>query len=210
MSPKNDKESSFKRERLKFEAKRKAFHSGVFFLPFLYWLFGRTLLLTLAVFGLFCIAFLEYWRLHDENFFFNRFAREEEQGKIANYVAFFSSVFICIILFEEYVVVAAVIMAGAGDAFAALGGISLGRHQLPFTQKKTIEGAIFGASTAFIVGWLLIQFYDDLTLIAVILGSLVIPLTDMILSEKPKNVFLGDNFWNPLLIAVIIWILTLL
>ncbi len=210
MNPKNDNESSLRRERLKFEAKRKAFHSGIFFLPFLYWLFGRTLLLILSVFGLFAIAFFEYWRLNHENFYFNRFTREEEKGKIANYVAFFSSVLICIILFEEYVAVAATIMAGTGDALAALGGISLGRHRLPSTQKKTIEGSIFGVSSAFIVGWLLMQFYGDLTLIAVILGSFIILLTDLILSENPRNVFLGDNFWNPLLIAILIWSLTFL
>lgn len=210
MSSKNDDESSLKRERLKFEAKRKAFHGGVFILPFLYWFFGRTILLVLAVFGLFAIAFLEYFRLHNENFFFNRFTREEEKGKIANYVAFFSSVLICIILFEEYVVVAAVIIGGTGDAFAALGGISLGRHRLPFTQKKTIEGSFFGVSSALFVGLILLQFYKDLTFIAVILGSLVILLNDMMLPEKPKNVFFGDNFWNTFLIAVLIWTLTLL
>ncbi len=85
-----------------------------------------------------------------------------------------------------------------GDAAAALFGIRYGKHQLPFTKKKSLEGAAAGFSITLLV----CLIYAKLWLAFAV--ALIMVATDFI--EEPKTSFLSDNFLNPFFFAVLFYL----
>jgi dolichol kinase len=197
-------------QSLSREMARKAFHSFVLSIPIGHHIFWVPLGIVVLVFAFILLLYIpiELARLRMPNFILNRVVRKSEEDKIANYIpttiVWFGltlGAYLNVYPFEY--AEAAIIATVIGDAAAAIVGKSFGTHQLIFTEKKTVEGAIAG----FLVTWIVSSTFLALVQIdfAPILGlgiALVFLLTD--LRENPPTDLLCDNILNPILGTIVV------
>ncbi len=96
------------------------------------------------------------------------------------------------------IVAAGIIVLALGDSASTLGGVTLGRHKIPYNKEKSIEGTISGVGAAFIGLMFLTPFSILVSACAAIIG--------MIVESLPLGV--DDNLTVPIAASFSIWILT--
>jgi len=139
---------------------------------------------------------MEGYRLRNPSFFANRFTRASERYQIAAYIPEYFAAYFILLCFNFKILVISIVVSALGDAAAALFGVRLGKHPIPFTKKKSLEGAGAGFGVTFLVGLIYVKFWLALALAGIMVA------TDFI--EDPKTTFLSDNFLNPVFFAVLI------
>ncbi len=186
------------------EIKRKLFHLFVVLLPVFHILgFSREMIVILFTLLVILIFPLEYYRLKHPERFLKRYIRKSEIGQIAAYFPFILGGYIIYLLFDWRITTYALFISAFGDAGAAIIGTNYGKHRLPFTKLKSVEGTV-GAFAVSLVVVLLLDLVDrSVSCPLVILAPLIVVATDFI--EDPPNNFLSDNFLNPILCGIFFW-----
>lgn len=189
--------------QLKSELKRKSFHLLVLILPISAYILRedprtRTALIIVGTIFVGFTLVMESLRLQNPSFFTNRFAREAEREKIAAYIATYFAGYFIFLSYGLKITAISIFVSALGDAAAALFGIRFGKHPLPFTKKKSLEGAGAGFSITLLVCLIYAKFWLAFAI------ALIMVATDFI--EEPKTSFLSDNFLNPFFFAVLFYL----
>lgn len=187
------------------ELKRKLFHLFVVLLPVLHILgFSRGIIVILFTLLVIMIFPLEYYRLKHPEWVLKSYIRKSEIGHIAAYFPFIIGGYIIYLLFDWRITTYSLFISAFGDASAAIIGTYYGKHRLPFTKRKSVEGTIAAFSVSLLV-ILLLDLIDRSVVIhpLAMLAPIIIIGTDFI--EDPPNTFLSDNFLNPVLCGVFFW-----
>ncbi|MFX0092015.1 MAG: diacylglycerol/polyprenol kinase family protein [Candidatus Hodarchaeota archaeon] len=157
----------------------------------------RLVLINLPV----VFAPVEFYRLKVPMSRLNKMLRDQEHNKIAAYYLSLSiAAILAIFVMDFRILLTCLIATNLGDATAALVGKTLGRHHLPLTKTKKIEGTIAGFLCAF---FSTIFFFLDKNLFMILLCGIIVGMTVIITDfiESPKLIF-SDNILNPLLAAI--------
>ena len=195
-----------KEQKKAFELKRKFFHLSVVFIPILH-LTGLPRTIILALFSIFVVLIipLDFYRRKHPEFVLNRYVRKSEYNQMASFIPIIIAGYLLYLIFDWRITTYALFVAALGDAAAALVGIRYGKHRLPFTTGKSIEGTIGG----FLVGLIVVFILDLLDTSGnyplALFAPLFVVATDLI--ENPPNNFLSDNFLNPILCGVYFWLI---
>ena len=199
------------------ELGRKAVHLSVLIIPFAYHVLQIQLwFIQLSLFGVLCFFLpMEFYRLKINTFTrLNFITRESEKEYPANYIL---TTFIWLIvllgvdLFYSMIIAELALVATVlGDSAAALIGRGLGKHRLPHTEGKTIEGYIGGIGFTYLVGLVflfLIGIEGSDLLIVPLLPVISIALFDLF---EDLPFWAADNLFHPLITIFFGYILTLL
>lgn len=197
------------------ELVRKSVHLTVFTVPLAYhWLNLDLWFIQLALLLTVCVWFIpmEIYRLKiNPNTWVNYITRSAEKEGVANYVL--SAVIWLIVLlgvsFELYAIEIAELALVAtvmGDSAAAIIGRGIGRKQLPFTKRKTVEGYIAGIVFTYIIGLGFLFAIGEPNLFLPILPTIAWGLFDFF-EDLPW--YLADNIFHPLITLLLAIILRL-
>ncbi|MFX1250472.1 MAG: diacylglycerol/polyprenol kinase family protein [Promethearchaeota archaeon] len=144
---------------------------------------------------------VEFYRLKVPKTRLNRLLRAKEVNRLASYyISCLIAAILAVLVVDFVILEISLIASNLGDASAALVGKILGRHPLPLTRTKTIEGTIAGFVCAFTSTFIFI-LEKNIFLIFIygIVVGLTVVITDFI--ESTKIIF-SDNLLNPLLSAI--------
>ena len=150
----NDQEFNFLNELL-----RKSVHLSVLIIPFGYHVLEIELwFIRIALFGvlLFFIP-MELYRLKvNPKTWLNFITRAAEKDEPANYILT-TLIWLIVLLGVDWlytmeIAELAIVATVLGDSAAALIGRGIGKHRLPYTKEKTIEGYIGGVVLTYIFG----------------------------------------------------------
>ncbi len=117
---------------------------------------------------------------------------------------------ISFILFPEEIVYASIAVVAFGDSVATAIGVLIGRHKLPYSENKTVEGTVSGIIAAFLAS----SFF--VTPVQALLGSAGGMLLESIIdlqtirefnSQMIFKFFLNDNFLIPLFSGLLMFII---
>ncbi|MFQ6125539.1 MAG: diacylglycerol/polyprenol kinase family protein [Candidatus Heimdallarchaeota archaeon] len=189
------------------EHKRKLFHLAVLILPGLLLLgFSREVIVILFTVLVILVFPLEYYRINYPEFFLNQFARKSEIGRMGTYVPYIIAGYLIYLFFDWRITTYALLITALGDAGAAIIGTNYGKHRLPLTKHKSVEGTLAAFGVSFLV-ILLLALIDRSVIIhpLAMLAPLIVVATDFI--EAPPHNFLSDNFLNPILCGLFFWII---
>jgi len=199
------------------ELVRKSVHLTVFAVPLAYhWLNLDLWFIQLALLLTVCVWFIpmEIYRLKiNPNTWVNYITRSAEKEGVANYVL--SAVIWLVVLlgvsFELYAIEIAELALVAtvmGDSAAAIIGRGIGRKQLPFTKRKTVEGYIAGIGGTYLVGLIFLFAIGEPDLFLPILPTIALGVFDFF-EDLPW--YFADNIFHPLitlLLAIILRIVS--
>lgn len=138
---------------------------------------------------------------------FRRFARPSLQTvKLQGTILLLSGVLVTLIFFPRNIAYASVAIVALGDSIATVVGVLIGRHRLPYSKSKTLEGTVSGLAAAF--GGALL-FVTPVQATAGALGGMFIE--SAIKLQTVRNVslkglvkfFLNDNFIIPIFSAIL-------
>jgi len=198
------------------ELVRKTVHLSVLIIPFSFHVLKIELwFIQLSLFGVLCFFIpMEFYRLKiNTSTWLNFITRESEKEYPANYilttliwlVVLFGVDNLYSIIIAELALVATVL----GDSAAALIGRGLGRHRLPNTQSKTIEGYIGGLMFTYTFGFIflfLIGVQGSDLFIVPLLPTIAVAIFDFF---EDLPFWAADNLFHPLITLVLGYILTL-
>ena len=199
------------------EMGRKAVHLTVLIIPFAFHVLKIELwFIQLSLFGVLCFFIpMEYYRLKiNPSTWLNFITRESEKNYPANYLP--STLIWLIVLlgvghfYSMIIAELALVATVLGDSAAALIGKGLGKHRLPNTINKTIEGYIGGIGFTYIIGLVflfIIGVQGANLLIAPLLPAISIALFDFF---EDLPFWAADNLFHPLITLIISYILILL
>lgn len=116
------------------------------------------------------------------------------------------------ILFPEEIMYASIVVVTFGDSVATALGVLVGKHKLPYSREKTIEGTVSGIVAAFLVSLLFVtpvQAFVGAT--GGMLLESVIGLQTIRESNSPTifKFFFNDNFLIPLFSGLLMFIVGL-
>ncbi|MFX0066356.1 MAG: diacylglycerol/polyprenol kinase family protein [Candidatus Hermodarchaeota archaeon] len=195
-------ESDEKAFSAKSEFLRKFFHLLPLLIPLFFALgipefFIRAILISLFM----ILTPVEFYRLKVPTTRLNRLLRAKEVDKLASYyMSCLIAAILAIFVVDFVILEISLVASNLGDASAALIGKTIGRHLLPLTKTKTIEGTIAGFFCAFASCFI---FFLEKNIILIFIYGIVVGLTVVITDfiESPK-IFYSDNLLNPLLSAI--------
>ena len=168
-----------------------------------YYGFPREDLLKLLLILSFGALAVEYGRLHSpriQKLFLNTvgFAlRSHENISVTGATYVFGGMTLTVFIFPQEIAIPAMLVLTISDAFAALGGIPLGRHKF---LSKSLEGSL-----AFFVSALAVFLIFP---VAPWTGLLLVALLATILEAWPKN--FDDNILIPLFVGTMLYFVQLL
>jgi len=128
---------------------------------------------------------------------------------------------ISFILFPEEIAYASIAIVAFGDSIATAVGILIGRHKLPYSEQKTVEGIVSGTIAAFLAS----SFF--VTPVQALVGSAGGMLLESVINQQTSRVFnsqinsqinsqmvfkffLNDNFLIPLFSGLLMFIIGLI
>lgn len=142
---------------LKGDLERKSIHiiSGILYIPLIYisGSFALEILILLALLYVFAILLLLILRkMHHQAVceMTERWSRRHE-----NYIPLKPTLLlhigitISLLLFPVSVVYASIAITALGDGVATISGKEIGKHKLPYSKRKSVEGTIAGTLAAF-------------------------------------------------------------
>ncbi|MCK4847580.1 MAG: phosphatidate cytidylyltransferase [Candidatus Heimdallarchaeota archaeon] len=199
------------------ELVRKAVHLSVLIIPFAFHVLQIELwFIQLSLFGVLCFFIpMEIYRLKiNPSTWLNFITRESEKEYPANYILT-TLIWLIVLLGVGYfysIIIAelALVATVLGDSAAALIGRGIGKHRLPNTQGKTIEGYIGGLVFTFTFGFIFlfiigVQGYE--LFIVPILPAIAVAIFDFF---EDLPFWAADNLFHPLITLILGYILTLL
>jgi len=136
---------------------------------------------------------------------FRRLGRPGVQTmKLQGTILLLSGVLVTLLLFPRNIVYASVVIVAFGDSVATVVGLLIGKHRLPYSESKTVEGTLSGLAAAF--GGALLFVTPVQALLGAVGGMLI---ESMISLQKVREFslaglvrfFLNDNFLIPVLSA---------
>ena len=209
-----DTENSDENFHLLNEISRKAVHLSVLLIPIGYHVLKFSLsLIQTCLLGVVCLFIpMEIYRLKfNPNTWINYITRPSEKKEPANYVIT-TAIWLLIILGAEIfysIIIAelALVATVLGDSIAAIVGKGLGKHKLPFTSKKTIEGYISGLFGTYIIGVLFLLAINEFSLFFPLIPTVAWGSFDFI-EDLPW--YFADNIFHPLITVFLAIFLSLL
>lgn len=118
-----------------------------------------------------------------------------------------------LVLFPKEIVYASIAVVAFGDSVATAVGVLVGRHKLPYSRDKTVEGTVSGAVAAFLASSLFVTPVQAFTgaaggmlLESIISSQLIWKLN----SQTILKFFFNDNFLIPLFSGLLIFIIGLI
>lgn len=105
-----------------------------------------------------------------------------------------------LILFPEEIVYASIAVVAVGDSIATAAGVLVGKHKLPYSGDKTVEGTVSGTIAAFIAALLFVTPVQAFVgaaggmLLESVIGSQIIQEFN---SKMIFKFFFNDNFLIP-------------
>ncbi|WP_410509279.1 SEC59/DGK1/VTE5 family protein [Methanosarcina hadiensis] len=208
-----------KKASLKGELERQLIHlfTGIFFIIFVYLTGDRalTLLLLLLVFYLAVTYIILNEMLPPQLYaFLCRWGRPGKQNiPLKGTILLVCGIVVSLILFPEEIVYASIAVVGFGDSVATIAGVTLGRHKLPYSEQKTVEGTLAGIIAAFIAAVVFVTPAQALVgsaggmLLESVVGMQTIKELD---SQAALKFFLNDNFLIPIFSGLLMFIIGLL
>ncbi|MBN2110857.1 MAG: hypothetical protein JW705_07220 [Methanosarcinaceae archaeon] len=138
---------------------------------------------------------------------FRRLARDGKQKiKLKGTILLLSGVLVVLFIFPRNIVYASVAIVTLGDSVATIVGTSAGKHRLPYSEMKTLEGTLGGLVAAF-TGALF--FVDPIPAFSGSAGGMFLESLislQTIRSESMKGIirfFMNDNFLIPVFSSLI-------
>ncbi len=187
---------------LRRELARKSVHCVGLAIPLTYALFGKVEALIICITLLATSILFEWIRVREYPLFpFKRveayIARPRERAAIGAHVYLCASAIAAIVLFPGIIAISALTSMILGDAAAAIIGVSMGRHESPLCEEKSLEGALAGALVAGGTVYMLMgPLYAGGTFILFTLLDLV-------------ELGVDDNLVLPVAIALQLWVFSL-
>ncbi|KXS43861.1 hypothetical protein HWN40_04725 [Methanolobus zinderi] len=126
---------------------------------------------------------------------------KKQKIKFQGTILLLSGVFVTLILFPVEIVYASVAIVTFGDSIATIVGTSIGRHKLPYSDKKSLEGTFSGLIVAFLVAML---FVTPFQAFIGSLGGMFMESAISMRTIKRANImsvirfFINDNFLIPI------------
>lgn len=184
--------------------RRKLFHIvlGSFFL--LMMLIGgplKHIILGILLVGTIVSFIQSRTRIPVVSWFLDRFDREGDKIPGQGIITFFAGVLLVWYIFPVDIAFISVLVLAIGDPNASMVGLAFGDHTLPWCEDKSIEGTFaFLAVTSVVV----MIFYNPLI-------GLICGLVGAVLESLPfwNGMLLDDNITVTALLALILWLLTL-
>ncbi|WP_269852114.1 diacylglycerol/polyprenol kinase family protein [Methanosarcina horonobensis] len=145
-----------KKSSLKGELERQLIHlfTGLFFIFFIYATGDKALwiLLFLLVFYLAISYVIVKEKLPPSlSALLCRWGRPGKQNiPLKGTILLVCGIVASLILFPEEIVYASIAVVGFGDSVATITGVTVGRHKLPYSEQKTVEGTFAGIVSAFL------------------------------------------------------------
>lgn len=208
-----------KKSSLKGELERQLIHlfTGIFFIVFIYLTGGHalTLILLLLVFYLAVTYIILNEMLPAPLYtFLCRWGRPEKQNiPLKGTILLACGIVLSLILFPREIVYASIAVVGFGDSVATIAGVTLGKHKLPYSEQKTVEGTLAGIIAAFIAAVVFVTPAQALVgsaggmLLESIVGMQTIKELN---SQAALKFFLNDNFLIPVFSGSLMFIIGLL
>lgn len=117
-----------------------------------------------------------------------------------------------LILFPKEIVYASVAIVTFGDSIATAVGVLIGKHKLPYSEKKTIEGTGAGIIAAFLASTFFVTPVE--AFIGAVGGMLLESVIDLqtiqeVNSQMVFKLILNDNFLIPVFSGLLIFIVGL-
>jgi len=126
---------------------------------------------------------------------------KKQKIKFQGTILLLSGVFVTLILFPVEIVYASVAIVTFGDSIATIVGTSIGRHKLPYSDKKSLEGTFSGLIVAFLIAML---FVTPFQAFIGSLGGMFMESAISMRTIKRANImsvirfFINDNFLIPI------------
>lgn len=116
------------------------------------------------------------------------------------------------LLFSEEIVYASIAIVAFGDSIATAVGVLVGRHKLPYSKEKTVEGTVSGIVAAFLSSLLFVTPVQALIGAAggMLLESIIgLQTIRELNSQIIFKFFFNDNFLIPLFSGLLMYIVGL-
>lgn len=195
-----------RKSSLKGEVERQLIHlaTGIILIIFIWAAGGRalTLLLILTLFYVIMSAVILTNRLPTSiSTFLCRWGRPSKQTiPFKGTILLLCGITLSFVLFPEDIVYASVAIVAFGDSIATAVGVLAGKHKLPYSNQKSLEGTVSGIIVAFFAS----SFF--VTPIQALIGSTGGMLLESVIdlqtirkfnSQTVFKFFLNDNFLIP-------------
>ena len=127
-----------------------------------------------------------------------------QKVKLQGTILLLSGVLVTLLLFPRNIVYASVAIVALGDSVATIVGVLIGKHKLPYSKSKTLEGTLSGFVAAFFGAALFVTSFQ--AFLGAFGGMLIESAINL---QKVKeaslkgmvNFFLNDNFLIPVFSA---------
>lgn len=199
---------------LKDELERQLIHlfTGIFFIIFVYLTGENALWLLLLLLALYLVT--SFIILSDKlpsslSTFLCRWGRPGKQNiPLKGTILLVCGIVLSLVLFPREIVYASIAVVGFGDSVATIAGVTLGRHKLPYSEKKTIEGTLAGIIAAFLASMIFVT--PAQAFVGSAGGMLLESVVDMqtikeLNSQAVLRFFLNDNFLIPIFSALLMF-----
>ncbi|TGC11527.1 diacylglycerol/polyprenol kinase family protein [Methanolobus halotolerans] len=140
---------------------------------------------------------------------FRRLGRPFKQTvKLQGTILLIFGVLTILLLFPRDIVYASVAIVTFGDSIATIVGVSIGKHNLPYSENKTLEGTLSGI--AFALGAALLFVTPLQAFLGSVGGMLVESTIDLHTVRKASlkalsEFFLNDNFLIPVFSSLLMF-----
>ncbi|MDW7732349.1 MAG: SEC59/DGK1/VTE5 family protein [Methanolobus sp.] len=131
---------------------------------------------------------------------------DKQKVKLQGTILLLSGVLVVLFLFPGNIVYASVAIVSLGDSVATIIGTLIGRHELPYSEKKTLEGTLSGWAAAFVGALLFVTPFQALIGSAggMLIESLISLQTVRIESMRGLvRFFFNDNFLIPVFSSIL-------
>lgn len=145
-----------KKSSLKGELERQLIHlfTCIFFIILIYAAGDQALWLLLFLLAFYlAISFVILKNKLPSSFstFLCRWGRPGKQNiPLKGTILLLCGIILSLVMFPEEIVYASIAVVGFGDSVATITGVTLGRHKLPYSEQKTVEGTLSGIAAAFL------------------------------------------------------------
>lgn len=202
---------------LKGDLERKSIHiiTGLAYIPLILYYNEIAFEILLSLEILFLIIFLSFAGLRRIRYapvmdIIKRWGREKEDYVPLKATLLLNTGFlITFMLFSPNIVYASIAITALGDGIATISGKLIGKHKLPYSEKKTIEGSLVGATAAFLGASL---FISPVLALVGSLGSIILEsvidrdIKTTSTSKKIINLLKNDNLLMPVFSGMLIFV----
>jgi dolichol kinase len=208
-----------KRSSLKGELERQIIHlfTGIFFILLIYVTGDQALwvlLLLLAFYLVISFVILKNMLPPPLSTFLCRWGRPGKQNiPLKGTILLVCGIVVSLVLFPEEIVYASIAVVGFGDSVATIVGVTMGRHKLPYSEQKSVEGTLAGITVAFLASLFFVTPVQ--AFVGSAGGMLLESVVDLqtireLNSQAAFRFFLNDNFLIPIFSGLLMFIVGLM